>query len=144
MAQTPMAAEETGAATTATILLAEDEEGVRQLAVEALLRRGYRVLQASSGEEAIRAAGAFDGTIHLLISDVVMPGMKGPELADRLRAMRPGLRVLLISGYAADVVTPSDLKEAALLSKPFSPSALAKAVKAILDVPLSSMPASRG
>jgi signal transduction histidine kinase len=63
--QTPMAAEETGASTTATILIAEDEEGVRQLAVEALLRRGYRVLQASSGEEAIRVAGAFDGTIAL-------------------------------------------------------------------------------
>jgi hypothetical protein len=58
--------------------------------------------------------------------------------------MRPGIRVLLMSGYAADVVTPHDLDEAALLSKPFSPSALAKAVKAILDVPLSSTPASRG
>ena len=55
-----------------------------------------------------------------------MPGMKGPELADRLRAMRPGIRVLLMSGYAADVVTPADLKEAALLSKPFSPAALVK------------------
>ena len=141
---TPMAVEETAATTTATILIAEDEDGVRQLAVEALLRRGYRVLQAATGEDAIKAAAAYESTIHLLISDVVMPGMKGPELADRLRAMRPGIRVLLISGYAADVVTPHDLKEAALLSKPFSPSALAKAVKAILDVPLSSAPASRG
>ena len=77
------------------------------------------MLAAASGEEALKLAGAYDGTIHLLISDVVMPGMKGPELADRLRAMRPGIRVLLMSGYAADVVTPTDLKEAALLSKPF-------------------------
>ena len=73
-----------------------------------------------------------------------MPGMKGPELANRLRMMRPGVRVLLISGYAADVVTPEDLKEATLLSKPFSPAALTGAVRAILEVPLSSAPASQG
>ena len=66
--------------------VAEDEDGVRQLAVESLERRGYRVLAAASGEEALKLAGAYDGTIHLLLSDVVMPGMKGPELADRLRA----------------------------------------------------------
>jgi len=131
------------ASPTATILLAEDEEGVRQLAMETLQRRGFHVLAAASGEDALKVAGAYDGTIHLLISDVVMPGMKGPELADRLRAMRPGIRVLFVSGYAADVVTPNDLKEAQLLSKPFSPAGLTKAVKAILDVPLSSSPASQ-
>jgi len=131
------------ASPSATILVAEDEEGVRQLAVETLQRRGFHVLAAASGEDALKVAAAYDGTIHLLISDVVMPGMKGPELADRLRAMRPGIRVLLISGYAADVVTPNDLKEAQLLSKPFSPAGLTKAVKAILDVPLSSTPASQ-
>jgi CheY-like chemotaxis protein len=128
----------------ATILVAEDEDGVRELTVQALQRRGYRVLQAPSGEAAIEVARSFDSTIHLLITDVVMPGMKGPELADRLRAMRPGIRVLLMSGYAADVVTTTDLKEATLLSKPFSPAALTKAVTAILDVPLSSTPSSRG
>jgi signal transduction histidine kinase/CheY-like chemotaxis protein len=127
-----------------TILLAEDEEGVRQLAVESLERRGYRVLAAASGEEALKIAAGFDGTIHLLLTDVVMPGVKGPELADRLRAMRPGIRVLLMSGYAADVVTPNDLKEAKLLSKPFAPPALLSAVRASLDVPLSSTPASQG
>jgi nitrogen-specific signal transduction histidine kinase/CheY-like chemotaxis protein len=132
------------AASTATILLAEDEESVRKLAVETLRRRGYHVLQAASGEEAIASARIHAGTIDLLISDVVMPGMKGPELAERLRAMRPAIRVLLMSGYAADVVTPADLKEAAFLSKPFSPTALAAAVQDILDVPLSSAPASRG
>ena len=129
---------------TATILVAEDEDGVRELVVGALKRRGYRVLSASSGEEALKVASAYDGAIHLLVSDVVMPGLKGPELADRLRAIRPGLRVLLMSGYAAEVVTPTDLKEAILLSKPFSPAALIKVVRAILDVPLSSTPASRG
>jgi signal transduction histidine kinase len=127
-----------------TVLVAEDEDAVRQLAVESLERRGYHVLSASSGEEALQLAASHDGTIHLLISDVVMPGMKGPELADRLRRMRPGIRVLLMSGYAADVVTPSDLKEAMLLSKPFSPAALNKAVRSVLEVPLSSTPSSQG
>jgi nitrogen-specific signal transduction histidine kinase/CheY-like chemotaxis protein len=128
---------------TATVLVAEDEDAVRELAVVSLERRGYHVLAATSGEDALKIAGAYDGTIHLLISDVVMPGMKGPELADRLRAMRPGLRVLLISGYAADVVTPADLKEAALLPKPFATAALLKAVRTALDVPLSSAPTSQ-
>jgi CheY-like chemotaxis protein len=127
-----------------TILLAEDEDGVRQLAIDALTRYGYNVIAAPNGEAALALASAHDGTIHLLISDVVMPGIKGPELADRMRAMRPGIRVLLISGYAADVVTPGDLREATLLSKPFAPAALIKAVRALLDVPLSSTPASRG
>ena len=126
------------------MLVAEDEDGVRQLAVESLERRGYHVLSAPSGEEALKLAAAHDGTIHLLISDVVMPGIKGPELADRLRQLRPGIRVLLMSGYAADIVTPDDLKEATLLSKPFSPAALNKAVRSVLEVPLSSTPSSRG
>jgi signal transduction histidine kinase/ActR/RegA family two-component response regulator len=127
-----------------TVLIAEDEEGVRQLAIESLERRGYRVMASASGEEALKLASGFDDTIHLLLTDVVMPGMKGPELAERMRAMRPGIRVLLMSGYAADVVTPDDLKQAILLSKPFAPSALLKAVRASLDVPLSSTPASQG
>ena len=128
---------------TATVLVAEDEDGVRELAVETLERRGYRVLVASSGEEALKIAHAYDGTIHLLISDVVMPGMKGPELADRLRVFRPGVRVLLMSGYATDVVTPTDLKEATFLTKPFAPETLGKIVRQILDVPLSTIPDPR-
>ncbi|HWI18600.1 MAG TPA: response regulator, partial [Vicinamibacterales bacterium] len=130
-------------ATLETVLLAEDEDGVRELTLETLKRRGYRVLTAACGEEAIKLASSYEGTIHLLISDVVMPGMKGPELAERLRAMRPGIKVLFVSGYAADVVTPNDLRQATLLSKPFSPAALASAVRASLDVPLSSTPASQ-
>jgi DNA-binding NtrC family response regulator len=141
---TPPAGEQRPAAANATILVAEDEPGVLQLAVETLQRRGYRVLPAPNGEDALKLAAGFDGTIHLLVTDVVMPGMKGPELADRMRALRPGIRVLMMSGYATDVVTPGDLKEAPLLQKPFSPGALTKAVAAILDVPLSSAPASQG
>jgi DNA-binding NtrC family response regulator len=73
-----------------------------------------------------------------------MPGMKGPELAARLRALRPGVKVLLMSGYAADVVTPGDLEDATMLTMPFSPSVLTRAVRDALDEALPSMPASRG
>ncbi|MGE0866553.1 MAG: ATP-binding protein [Vicinamibacterales bacterium] len=127
-----------------TVLIAEDEEAVRWLAVESLERAGYAVLKAASGEEALRVADAFDGTIHVLVTDVVMPGIKGPELARRLRLARPSIRVLLMSGYAADVVTKEDLAEAALLSKPFSPSALTKAVRQAMDRPLSPGPPAKG
>jgi len=127
-----------------TVLVAEDEEAVRQFAVAALQRHGYLVLSASSGEEALKIAAAHDGTIHLLLTDVVMPGMKGPELATRLRAMRPGLRVVLMSGYAADVVTDGDLKGATLVAKPFSPASLAQAVRTVLDSPVSPLRTSQG
>jgi CheY-like chemotaxis protein len=117
---------------------------VRQLAVESLERCGYHVLAAASGEEALRIASTSGAEIHLLVSDVIMPGMTGTELAARLRALRPGTRVLLMSGYAADMVTDQDLKDAPLLAKPFSPAALIKAVRAALDIPLSSSPAPQG
>jgi signal transduction histidine kinase len=127
-----------------TVLVAEDEDSVRKLAVETLERRGYHVLSAASGEEALKVASSYEEVIHLLLSDVVMPGLKGPELAGRMRMLRPGIRVLLMSGYAADVVRREDLQDGPLLSKPFSPATLAKAVRAVLDVPLSSTPASQG
>jgi signal transduction histidine kinase/CheY-like chemotaxis protein len=127
-----------------TILVAEDEAEVRRLVVETLRRAGYTVIHAGSGDDALRVADGYDGAIHLLVSDVVMPGMKGPELAARLRAARPSIQVLLMSGYAADVVTKDDLKEAALLSKPFPPSLLAKTVRQVLDQPLSRGPRPKG
>ena len=127
-----------------TVLVVEDEEAVRQFAVESLQRHGYHVLSASSGEEALKVAGSYGATIHLLLTDVVMPGMKGPELAGRLRAQRPGLRVLLMSGYAADVVTSGHLKDAALMAKPFSPVSLSETVRNALDLPVSSLRASQG
>jgi len=127
-----------------TVLLAEDEDAVRFLAAEYLERSGYHVLQAANGEEALRVADAFDGTIHILVTDVVMPGLKGPDLARRLRAARPSIQVLLISGYAADVVTEDDLRHATLLSKPFAPAALTRAVRQLLDLPLSPGPPSKG
>ena len=135
---------ETGNSGRETVLVAEDEEAVREFAVESLQRHGYNVIAAPSGEEALKVASTHDGTIHLLLSDVVMPGMKGPELANRLRALRPGLRVLLMSGYAADVVTSDDLKDSALVAKPFSPASLTRAVRNALDLPVSSLRTSQG
>jgi signal transduction histidine kinase/ActR/RegA family two-component response regulator len=127
---------------TETVLVVEDEPGVRQLAVQSLTRHGFRVLTATSAEEALQMAASFDDTIHLLLTDVVMPGMKGPELGRRMRALRPGLRVLLMSGYAADVMTKDDLADAALVSKPFSQATLTRAVRHALDMALPSASAS--
>ncbi len=125
-----------------TVLVVEDEDAVRALVVASLERHGYRVLAAASGEEALRVAQDFREPIDLLLTDVVMPGMKGPDLAKRLKTLRPTTRVLLMSGYAAEVVTSADLKDALLLSKPFSPAALTRAVRAAIDHrPLSSHPA---
>src|SRR5687768_16258313 len=126
-----------------TVLVVEDEEAVRQFAVESLQRQGYNLLESASGEEALTVAGRYDDTIHLLLTDVVMPGIKGPDLATRLRTLRPGLRVLLMSGYAADIVTPDDLKDAELVSKPFTAASLSRAVRSILDVPVSSARSSQ-
>jgi nitrogen-specific signal transduction histidine kinase/ActR/RegA family two-component response regulator len=122
-----------------TVLVVEDEPGVRELAVQALTRHGFRVLTATTAEEALQVAASFEGTIQLLLSDVMMPGMKGPELGRRMRTLRPGLRVLLMSGYAADVVTRDDLAEASLVSKPFSQATLTRAVRHALDMALPSV-----
>ena len=118
-----------------TVLVVEDEDAVRALAVASLERHGYHVLVAAGGEEALQVAHDFRSPIDLLLTDVVMPGMKGPDLARRLKLLRPTMRVLLMSGYAADVVTAADLKDSPLLSKPFSPAALTRAVRAALDRP---------
>jgi signal transduction histidine kinase len=111
-----------------TILVVEDDPEVRELIAHALARFGYRVLEAASGEEALArwpAANGFD----LLVTDVVMGGLPGPELADRMRARRPDLRVLYISGYAE---AASGAAAGAFLAKPFRPEALAARVREAL------------
>ncbi len=113
-----------------TILLAEDEAVVRDLAERALVERGYTVLATSSGDEALQACEGHEGAIHLLVTDVVMPGMGGKALAERLLPLRPGLPVLYVSGYADGRVVEEDTL---FLQKPFSPSALAKRVREALD-----------
>src|SRR5437588_377284 len=87
-----------------TVLLAEDEPAVRAIAQQALERQGYTVLAAPSGADALALAAQYGATIHLLLTDVVMPGMSGRDLADRLTAQRPGIRVLYISGYTDNAI----------------------------------------
>jgi DNA-binding NtrC family response regulator len=117
-----------------TVLLVEDEEGVRRLIATILEQHGYRVLEASGGEEAIRTYHACPHGIDLLITDVVLPRMKGPELAARLQAEHSDMRVLYISGY----VDPSIGKQAGFgggshyLQKPFATDALVRAVREAL------------
>ncbi len=120
---------------TETILLVEDEDAVRRLAKIVLESHGYKVLEADCGADALAAADAHPGPIHLLVTDVVMPVMGGREVADAVRAPRPELRVLYLSGYTDDAVVRHGVTEAtdAFLQKPFTPLALARKVRALLD-----------
>jgi two-component system, cell cycle sensor histidine kinase and response regulator CckA len=120
-----------------TVLLVEDEGQVRAIVRSALRRQGYEVLDAASGEEALAIVATHPGTIHLLLTDVVMPLMSGPELAKRVAARVPGIRVLCMSGYSDDSVLRHELREAgvAFLQKPVTPSLLAAKVREVLDRP---------
>jgi signal transduction histidine kinase len=118
-----------------TVLLAEDEPSVRSLAAGVLAEAGYKVLEAADGAEALRLAGEYRGTIHVLVTDVVMPVLGGRELADRLTAGRPGLRVIYMSGYTDDAIVHHGVLDAGiiLLEKPFTPEGLKHKVREVLD-----------
>jgi DNA-binding NtrC family response regulator len=118
------------------ILLAEDEEPVRTLATRLLTRAGYEVLAARNGREAAEIFDREPRTIHLVVSDVVMPDMGGIELGEHVRARRPGTRLLFMSGYAAAEIERRGglAADAHFLQKPFSPGALANAVRDALAV----------
>ena len=120
---------------TETILVAEDEKSVRVIVRLFLEALGYTVLAAATPEEAQRLAGAHVGPIHLLITDVIMPGMNGPDLAERLAEERPKLRCLLMSGYTADVLAHRGTLGEGMpfLSKPFFRDGLARKVREVLD-----------
>jgi PAS domain S-box-containing protein len=117
------------------ILLAEDEPAIRQALARVLRTNGYEVIEASNGGEALRLAEAEPGTIELLLTDVMMPGIGGKELAQRLREIRPGLRVILMSGYTDDELLRAELGDARyeFLQKPFAARTVVEAVRAILD-----------
>ena len=118
-----------------TVLLVEDEEMVRQLAATVLQANGYTVLAARDGREALAIAERHQGRIHLLMTDVVMPGMGGQELAERLRSVRPSMRVLYMSGYTDNAIVHHGMLEpgTVFLQKPFLPKALARKVRLALD-----------
>ena len=117
-----------------TILVVEDEDGVRDMAAEILRMAGYNVLEARDGMEALGVVGRGPGPIHVLVTDVIMPVMNGRELAKRLTVLLPGRKVLYMSGYVADVLAREaiDEAEAAFLPKPFTPAALVARVKELL------------
>ena len=121
----------------ATVLLVEDEDCLRPLAAELLESRGFRVLAAGSGKEALALAHAHQHEVQLLLTDVVMPGMSGPQLASTLRQTHPGMRVLYMSGYLADAIARHGALEEGtlLLHKPFSSAELCEKVLEALSVP---------
>jgi CheY-like chemotaxis protein len=119
----------------ATVLVVEDEPTVRSLATETLGAAGYAVLAAPDGQAAWHVVEAYPGRIDLLLTDIVMPGMNGPDLATRLRQARPGLKVLFMSGYADGMIARRDVIEPGVpfISKPFLPDDLERAVRDVLS-----------
>ncbi|MCC6153796.1 MAG: PAS domain S-box protein [Candidatus Hydrogenedentes bacterium] len=120
---------------TETVLIVEDEAGVRGLASRALISRGYRVMVARDGLDALRITGTLVGPLHLVVTDVVMPNLGGPAMAVQLRARFPAVKVLFTSGYTDDAVIRHGLLNANVpfLQKPYSPLALATRVRQLLD-----------
>ena len=119
----------------ATILIADDDVGVRRVVAETLMRFGYGVLEAKDGGEALRIAAEHPGEIGLVVADLIMPGIGGVELADRLRGVRPGLRIILMSGYPDEDVARHGViaKGGNYLKKPFTSETLLRRVQAGLE-----------
>ena len=120
-----------------TILLVEDEKGVRELAREYLASSGYTVIEAEDGHTALELAAMHVGPIHLLLTDVVMPGISGRELAERVSQIRPGIKIIYMSGYTDQAVVHHGIlrNDAVLLQKPFTLMTLAAKLREMLAVP---------
>ena len=118
-----------------TILLVEDEGQVRRLARQILERFGYHVLEAASGQQAVAIAGSYPAPIHLLLTDVIMPGMAGPQVAAQVRTVRADAKVLFMSGYTDDALVSHGMldQRSVVLQKPFSPAALGARVREVLE-----------
>ncbi len=119
-----------------TLLVVEDNELVRGTTVSLLRGHGYEVLECASGADALRRVEEHDGHIHLLVTDVVMPGMGGMEVADRIRSLRPDIGVLFVSGYTADEIIHRETFEdgVAFLQKPYTADILIRRVRQVLEV----------
>lgn len=117
------------------MLVVEDEEPVRNLAARILSGRGYQILTAGSGKEALEVVNKYSAKIDLLLTDVVLPGMIGGEIADALREADPDLKVLYMSGYTKNAIVQQGRleKDVNLLEKPFGPRELAEAVRQVID-----------
>jgi two-component system, cell cycle sensor histidine kinase and response regulator CckA len=118
-----------------TILLVEDEDAVRELTRMVLLTKGYKVLEAASGEEALKICESHSGPIHLMVTDVIMPNVSGQELARRMATLRPETKVLYTSGYTGAAIQQPEISnlESPLLQKPFNSETLARQVRQMLD-----------
>jgi two-component system, cell cycle sensor histidine kinase and response regulator CckA len=118
-----------------TILVVDDEAQVRSLARDILLGAGYQVLEAEDGEQAVRIAEEHPGAIHVVLTDVMMPGMNGREVADRLLAARPDIKPIFMSGRAAEVISDAGvlIPVDAFLAKPFTVDRLLNKVRERLE-----------
>ena len=117
-----------------TLLLVEDEASVRQASLHFLIRSGYTVLEATDAADALRASRQHSGPIHLMITDVIMPKMSGPKLAEQLAEERPDMKVLFVSGYAENTVLPQGkIDHSRFLQKPFSLKTLARKIREVLE-----------
>ncbi len=118
-----------------TVLVVEDEDAVRAMTMEILERDGYKVLQACHGKEAFQVCGKYEGPIHLMVTDVVMPGMNGRELAECLTESRPEMKVLYVSGYTDDAIFRDGVLQAGMpfLPKPFKLETLLNSVRGVLE-----------
>lgn len=117
------------------ILIAEDDDGLRQLATRILTKAGYQVFSAARYDQAEEIALEHGSSIHLLLTDVVMPEVSGKELADRLTAKYPQMVVLYMSGYTDEVVLTKGVRKGTMhfIAKPFTPASLAQKVREVLD-----------
>ncbi len=118
-----------------TVMVLEDNDLVRNMALKVLKRYGYHTLEARDGKEAIRVSRDFDGVIHLLLTDVIMPGMSGKEVSEKLQAERPAMQTLYMSGYTQNIIIQKGILTSDIhyIQKPFTPKALARVVRETIE-----------